>query len=146
MTTDIKSGLNLSNAKREPQIAIMKKIIADGVCPFCRENIEKYHTKPILFETKSWIVTENAWPYENTQKHILLISQRHVRTADELNNDEWIEVKEIQKKIRTEFGLKSATILGRLGDPSFSGATVEHLHLHIISAKDSAIPVMARIG
>ncbi len=146
MTTDQKSGLSIANARKDEQIQVMQKIINDGVCPFCRENIEKYHSKPILFETKSWIVTENAWPYENTQKHILLISQRHIKTVDELTDEEWLDVKEIQKNIKQNFNLKSASILGRLGDPTLSGATVSHLHLHIISAKNSADKVMARVG
>lgn len=146
MTTDLKSGLNIKNARKEEQIAIMKQIISDGVCPFCRDNLETYHTKPIVFETAGWVVTENAWPYEHTEKHFLLITQRHIKTPDELSDTEWLEVKNIQKKLREDFDLKSATLLARCGDPTSSGATVEHLHMHVISAKSPENAVMARVG
>lgn len=143
---DKKSGLHLGNARKKEQINTMKQIIKDGVCPFCRENLEKYHTKPITFKTKHWVVTENAWPYDHTQKHFIIITQRHIKGPDELNAEEWKDVLTIQKRVREEFKLPSATLMGRCGDPASSGATVEHYHMHIISAESSDKPVLARVG
>ena len=65
------SHINVENSTREEQLLVMKQIQKDGVCPFCREHFETYHTKPILFETNHWVVTENAWPYPDTKHHFL---------------------------------------------------------------------------
>ena len=54
------------NARNKDYKQILEKIIKDKVCPFCWENIEKYHTKPILERRNYWLITENFYPYENT--------------------------------------------------------------------------------
>ncbi|MFW5887748.1 MAG: HIT domain-containing protein [Bacteriovoracia bacterium] len=126
--------VNLKNARKEDQIAIMRQIIEDGVCPFCRENLEKYHTKPILFETRHWVVTENAWPYELTKKHFLLISQRHLTHSGQINEDEWSDISKIFKILEEKYGLDSGTMLLRFGDMNKTGATVKHVHIQLIQS------------
>jgi dihydrofolate reductase len=34
-----------------------------GYCPFCMENLQKNHDRPIIFDGVHWIATENQWPY-----------------------------------------------------------------------------------
>jgi hypothetical protein len=50
MKKNDKAFVNLDHARKEHQIAVMKRIVEDGTCPFCKENLMQYHTKPILFE------------------------------------------------------------------------------------------------
>jgi galactose-1-phosphate uridylyltransferase len=145
--------LNIQSARKEDQIAIMKKIIADGVCPFCEQNLGKYHPKPILFKTKFWIVTHNAWPYEFTKNHFLLIYRpAHIEDSSQMNNHAYAEIKEIITKLNREHGLGSGTFLMRFGDMKKTGATVLHLHAQIIEG-DSEHPnydpqkgVITRVG
>jgi ATP adenylyltransferase len=129
--------LNLNNARKKEQIDVMKQIIKDGVCPFCRENLEKYHTKPIIFETKNWVVTENAWPYNLTKKHYLVINQNHIEHSSEITDDGWFEIKQILEKLEEKEGLKYGTLLMRFGDTNRTGATVNHLHFQIIQADEN---------
>ena len=67
MTDTNKSGLQMSNARTPEQVALMQKIIDDGVCPFCAEHFKKYHPKPVLKETEYWFFTENMSPYKGTK-------------------------------------------------------------------------------
>jgi len=117
------------------------------------DEIEKYHPKPILFKTKFWIVTHNAWPYEFTKNHFLLIYRpAHIEDSSQMNNHAYAEIKEIITKLNREHGLGSGTFLMRFGDMKKTGATVLHLHAQIIEG-DSEHPnydpqkgVITRVG
>lgn len=144
-----KSGLDLKNARKEEQINLMKKIIADGVCPFCHDFVEKekptYHPNPILVETDFWIATRNAWPYEHTREHLVLVIKRHITTPEEMKNEEVLDLWNIVKKIKQELKITHSTLLMRSDSTGMTGATVQHLHAQlIVSAGDE--PVITRVG
>jgi diadenosine tetraphosphate (Ap4A) HIT family hydrolase len=147
-----KSILNLNNSRKKEQIEVMKKIISDGVCPFCEENIEKYHTKPILFKTDRWIVTENAWPYDGAKKHWLLIYKFHIEHTKEIDGMGWKDIGEILKRLEKEEDLDYGTFLMRFGDTAKTGATVLHVHLQLIQSDpdspsyDPKVGIFTRIG
>jgi diadenosine tetraphosphate (Ap4A) HIT family hydrolase len=125
--------LNLDNARKEEQINVMKQIIADGVCPFCEDNFEKYHPKPVLFKTGHWIITENAWPYECTKNHFLLVYRsKHIEDSSDILPEAFVELNEIVTTLRNKHNLGSGTLLMRFGDMSKTGATVKHIHAQII--------------
>src|SRR5258706_13991536 len=63
--------INMGTIRRKDQRDVMQEIEKQGHCPFCRENLDKYHKNPILKEGKYWLLTENQWPYEHV-KHQLL--------------------------------------------------------------------------
>ena len=46
--------LDFNHARTPEQIAVMRKIVKDGVCPFCHFDV--YHYKPILKKTKWWLL------------------------------------------------------------------------------------------
>ena len=62
-----KDFVDLDNARVAEQRQVMEKIIADGKCPFCLENILQYHKEPILKDGTHWILTKNQWPYRSTR-------------------------------------------------------------------------------
>jgi ATP adenylyltransferase len=111
---------------------VLKKITKDGDCPFCEKNILLNHTKPILFKNKSWVVTTNAWPYEGTKHHFLLIVRRHIERAEDATPEEWNQLGDAYKKLCTDFKIKGATLGMRSGDTKYTGASVRHLHAQII--------------
>lgn len=144
-----KSGLDLKNARKEEQINLMKKIIADGVCPFCHDFVDKekpaYHPNPVLIETDFWIATRNAWPYEYTREHLVLVIKRHITTPEEMKNEEVLDLWNIVKKIKQELKITHSTLLMRSDSTGMTGATVQHLHAQlIVSAGDE--PVITRVG
>ncbi|HEX8974230.1 MAG TPA: HIT domain-containing protein [Patescibacteria group bacterium] len=143
------SGLDLSNARKEEQIDVMKKIITDGVCPFCHDFVEKiepaYHSNPILVENDSWIATRNAWPYDNTKEHLVLVIKRHILTPEEMTQEEIVNLWDVIKKVKQELGITHSTLLMRSDSTGKTGATVQHLHAQLIVASDEGI-VLTRVG
>ncbi len=147
-----KKFVNLDNARVDEQRKVMERIVKNGECPFCSENLCKYHPKPIILETGHWIVTENAWPYEMTKNHFLLISQRHIESSEELSRDEWADLKGILEILKERFNLTHGTLLMRFGDSSKTGGTVKHLHIQVVQSDpthpnyDSKKGLRTRIG
>ena len=139
-------NINVENSRTDVQREIMERIQRDGVCPFCRENFETYHTKPILFETEYWIVTENAWPYENTKQHFLFVAQEHVTAPSQLKDAAWSDLKESIVRLEREYDVVQGTLLMRFGDSKTTGATVDHLHAQLVVAESSEKPIRTRIG
>lgn len=144
-----KSGLDLKNARKEEQVAVMKKIIADGVCPFCHDFIDKekpaYHSNPILVENDSWIVTRNAWPYEHTKEHLILVVKRHILTPEEMTSEEVLDLWDAIKKTKQELGITHSTLLMRSDSTGMTGATVQHLHAQLVVSAGEE-PVITRVG
>jgi diadenosine tetraphosphate (Ap4A) HIT family hydrolase len=138
--------MNISNARTDLQIENMKKIEAEGFCPFCPENIKKYHTPPILRTGTHWYVTPNMYPYNHTKHHFLFITTAHITDTKDLTPDAWAELGEHVNWIIQEHGIPNGTLLMRSGDMIKTGATVLHLHAQFIVGESKDTPVMARVG
>ena len=130
--------INIEHGSRTPeQKAVMEKIAADGVCPFCADfcvgNPPKYHTKPILKETEKWVFTENFDPYEGALHHFLLIAKRHITTQSEITSEEWEHVRRLVAWAEEAYELEGAALLLRFGDTNYTGGSVSHLHFQLIA-------------
>ncbi len=136
-------------AKRAGYTEILKKIQREGLCPFCEENVIKYHPNPILFKNSHWIVTTNAWPYEGSKHHFLLISRKHIESAAEATPESWKSLGTAFKKICRDQKLTGESLFMRSGDSRMTGASVSHLHAQIVAGsvrnKNSA-PILALMG
>lgn len=140
-------NINLQNARRKKQREVMEQIKNDGVCPFCVEHLEKYHTEPILEKREGWIVTNNAYPYEGSSTHLLFIHQKHITHASEITKEEWGELHALVEKYVKKFELAGATLLMRFGNTNCTGGTVEHLHAQVVSSDpDSDKEVKTRVA
>lgn len=120
----------MHHSRTSEQKKIHQKIERDGLCPFCWENFLKYHPKPIIQKGKNWLVTHNAWPYKGTKIHLLLISKRHREHINALTKKEWGELHTLIKKYSPTDG---GSLFFRFGDANKTGASVTHLHCHIIT-------------
>lgn len=144
-----KSGLNLNNARKEEQIKVMKQIIADGICPFCHDFVDKekpaYHSNPILVENDSWMVTRNAWPYEHTKEHLILVIKRHILTPEEMTNEEVLDLWDAIRKTKQKLEITHSTLLMRSDSTGMTGATVQHLHAQLVVSAGEE-PVITRVG
>ncbi len=144
-----KSGLDLKNARRKKQIEVMKKIIADGICPFCHDFSDKikpaYHSNPILAETDHWVASRNAWPYEKTKEHLILVIKRHILIPEEMTNEEALDFWKIIKEVKEKLSIKHSTLLMRSDSTGKTGATVQHLHAQLIVSGGEG-PIITAIG
>lgn len=138
-----------SGARSEEQLAVLKEIEASGLCPFCEGELKKHHHKPILFYGKHWLATENQWPYAGTKFHFLVIHRSHVEALSELLPGEMDELGCALNYLTETNNIKFGTVNIRFGAIGKNGATVRHLHIHLIVADDHPElrePVRFKIG
>ncbi len=142
---------NSTVAPRAGYTDTLQKITDEGICPFCEKNLLRHHSKPILFKNKAWIVTKNAWPYEGSKHHFLLISRTHIEDAKDMSPDEWKMLGSAYRKLSKDYKLKGATLFMRTGDTRYTSASVKHLHAQVISGsarteKSSLITALVGFG
>ena len=131
--------------------SVINQIAKDGVCPFCPEHLTKYHKNP-LDERQFWWVTDNMYPYKPSKHHRLIIHKTHVSHIDQVEPAAWSELKEIFLQEVAERNIRGGTLIMRFGETKFTGASVSHLHAHIVQSDpddagyDKVKGLMMRIG
>lgn len=143
------SFVDLDNTRFDDQREIMERIRANNECPFCLENLRKYHIRPILKEGTYWVITENAWPYENTRVHLLAILKTHAEKLSELPPGAGDELIELAAWAEKEYAVKGGGLTMRFGDTNHSAGTVLHLHAQFIAPdieKPDFKPVRVKLG
>jgi dihydrofolate reductase len=118
-------------AKSGRYLEVLEEILAHGVCPFCPEHFD-WHPNPILKEDNGWLITRSMQPYEHTAEHFMLIRQAHAERLEELTDEDWVTVGRLCRWAVSEFDLSGGGLTFRWGDPVYTGATVRHLHAHLI--------------
>jgi diadenosine tetraphosphate (Ap4A) HIT family hydrolase len=113
---------------------IIREIQKADVCPFCPENF-RWHTKPILKRQGDWFITENFNPYKNAQYHFLAIKKTHKERLEELSVRDWKELSGLLAWTIKKYHLKGGGFAMRFGDTALTGATVCHIHAHLIVPK-----------
>jgi diadenosine tetraphosphate (Ap4A) HIT family hydrolase len=123
------------NSRTEHQKVVMEQINEEGHCPFCRENLDKYHKKPIIALGEFWLLTDNQWPYENTKNQLLAIYKKHIEHITEMEagaGDELIKLFSAEAKKRNIPGGALCMRFGSNPEKGNYGSTVLHLHAHLI--------------
>ncbi len=141
--------VDIDNARLDEQKQVMEKIVAEGHCPFCLENLTKYHKKPLLKDGKYWIVTENQWPYENVKLQLLAIYKTHAENITELDPAAGEELLRFFSEIIQENNIPGGGFAMRFGDTDYSAGTVKHMHAQFIWPdidKPGFQPVRFKIG
>ncbi len=140
---------NASITPRDGYLEILEKIKKEGLCPFCEENLVKYHPNPIIFKNSHWLVTNNSWPYEGSKHHFLLIARKHIENAEKASPDTWKDLGSAFKKLVKKYDLKGAALFMRTGDTSLTGASVQHLHAQVLVGSTrtaTSEPILAVVG
>ncbi|MBU6231784.1 MAG: HIT domain-containing protein [Patescibacteria group bacterium] len=125
--------INTAAIRREDQRKVMEEIEKNDHCPFCRENLSKYHKNPIIKEGKFWLLTENQWPYEHTKHQLLAIYKTHIEHLNEMDpaaGAELIEMFQEESKKRHIQGGGLAMRFGSSEDGNY-GSSVLHIHAHL---------------
>jgi len=129
-----KKVVNLKYAKTSDYGNVLKIIDSTNKCPFCKENF-KYHKKPIIRREKKWFITENTWPYKNSQYHFIIIAEKHKEEFSELTQSDFETVSKLANWAVKKYKIKGGGLTMRFGDSDYTGATVNHLHFHLIVPK-----------
>ena len=141
--------VDIDNSREEDQKQVMEDIISAGHCPFCEENLRKYHKQPILKEGRYWIVTDNQWPYKNTKVHLLIIYKKHATDLSQLDPKSGRELLELVAWAEKEYQIPGGGWAMRFGDTNYSAGTVNHIHVQFIQPDISAPdfkPVRIKLG
>ena len=131
--------------------SIINKIATDGVCPFCPDHLKKYHKLPIVEHTYWW-ATDNMYPYKPSLNHGLFIHKAHIKSLIEISPEAWSELHTILKTEIARRNVTGGTFAMRFGDTHFTGASVSHLHAHLIQSTpedekyDKKTGLLMRIG
>lgn len=127
--------VNPNETRNPKQRAQYEQIIKDGVCPFCRENFEKYHEGEVLNENESWLVTFNDNPYEGSKYHFLFVyTKNHIEHPYELSDSDHKDLFELVDWINQEYNIETGALIMRYGSEG-NGSSVRHLHAHIVVGK-----------
>lgn len=126
--------INTKVIRREDQRIVMEEIQKQGHCPFCRENLAKYHKNPILKEGKFWLLTNNQWPYEKVKYQMLAIYKTHIEHLTEIDPEAGKELFEIFAEAVKERNIEGGGVAMRFGSSIHGnyGASVLHIHVHLI--------------
>ncbi len=127
--------IQMGAIRREDQKVVMEEIDKQGHCPFCRENLEKYHKNPILKEGKFWILTENQWPYEKIKHQLLAIYKTHIEHIEKMDPEAGKELLEMFKEEAKNRKIPGGGVAMRFGsNPEHGnyGSSVLHIHAHLI--------------
>ncbi len=129
-----KKFVDVKNARKGEYKRVIEKIALTGKCPFCKEDF-KYHEKPVFKQRNGWFLTENSWPYKNSCYHLIIIGDKHKEKFSELTKKDFEAVDYLTRWAIKKYKIKGGGFAMRFGDTRFTGATVAHLHFHIISPK-----------
>lgn len=124
--------VDIENARTDDQKQVMEKIIAEGHCPFCLENLTQYHKQPWIKDGQYWIITPNQWPYKNTRLHFLAIAKKHIEEFSEVTPESAAELFKFLGEVVAENQIPGGGFAMRFGDTNYSAGTVKHLHAQFI--------------
>lgn len=130
-----KSFVNLDNARNIEQREVMETIQNGNFCPFCPKYYDQSQLMPVIKQGRYWHIRANRWPYENTHVHLLIIHNEHAEKLGDVSPEAVQEFFELAQWIEKEYQITGGAIGLRFGDIRINGASVNHLHAHLISAK-----------
>lgn len=131
--TEEKPLFEMAHTRVQAQRDRMEECARLGICPFCWEHLDKYHDAPVIKKGGWWAITENDHPYTGTRFHYLAIYKHHIFSIDQIEAAGAYELLRLFSWLCDKFGIQGATILFRTGNMKYTGATLGHLHAHIIS-------------
>ena len=122
----------LGNYRTQEQLEDMLRLEAAGTCIFCPEHLAKDPDQRIVHRTALWTVTPNEFPYRGTRLHLLLVPDEHVTDMLDLSDEAKADLWTALAWARENYGLTFYSMLARNGDCEFTGATVRHVHIHLV--------------
>lgn len=138
--------IELANVRTLKQLQEYRLIREQGHCPFCQDNLPLYHNNPILRKGKYWLLTQNDYPYAGTDAHLLLILREHAENFRDLLFEAQQELFTFITDVEAEGKFQGGGLCARAGDPLLSGASVKHLHFHLIAPTKGAQPIAFFMG
>jgi ATP adenylyltransferase len=124
----------MENYRTDAQLAEMRRLEAAGVCLFCPRELDRHAGAAGFLRTAHWTVMPNDFPYAGTSLHLLLLPRAHVRDMLDLAADAQADFFTALGAAREHYGFGHYGLGVRNGDCRYTGATIVHLHAHVVVA------------
>lgn len=124
----------IHRARTPEQKRQLQEILDTGECPFCGNNLAKWHKGDVIRKGKGWILTSNDNPYPNIKLHFLLISESHAESLNDISAEQGASLWNYLKFVEKKYSIASGAAIIRFGDPEENGGSVRHLHIHVLVA------------
>lgn len=111
---------------------LLQKELAAHICPLCPDGL-KMGCNDIIRSQDGWNLILNEFAYEHTRVHALIIPKVHITALNELSAQDWEAMQQLASWAIEHFQIKGGALTIRFGDAHYSGASVHHLHFHLIS-------------
>ncbi|MEK7151001.1 MAG: HIT domain-containing protein [Patescibacteria group bacterium] len=131
-----KKVVDLSSARSFRYRKTLAKIARDGKCPFCPGNFLEKNSR-VIKRVDGWFLVHNFQPYANARVHLLLVPTRHLERFSELSASDFASITRLVDWATTQFRVRGGAFLMRFGSTKYTGATVCHLHAHLVAPKYS---------
>jgi diadenosine tetraphosphate (Ap4A) HIT family hydrolase len=118
------------NYRTEEQLAQMRELEGQGICVFCPQHLPDY--RPVVHRTPHWTITTNRFPYRGTRLHYLLLPDEHVEDLVDLSAEAHGDFWNALRWARDHHGLTYYGLASRNGDCAYTGATIRHVHVHLV--------------
>lgn len=135
---------HFENARTPDQLAEMRRLDAAGICLFCPGHLDQ--VQDVVHRSKHWTVTPNRYPYPNTRLHLLVVPNEHVTDLADLDPAAQLDLFTTLAATRSTYGLTHYGIGVRAGDSPDTGATIKHLHVHVIVGDPTKRPVKFKMS
>lgn len=130
----------MSNYRTADQLAEMQRLEAAGICLFCPEILREHSRQRVAWETRHWSVTPNEFPYKGTRIHLLVVPHKHVNDMLDLDDESLGDFWNALRLIRERFDLDHYGLGVRNGNCGFTGATIAHVHAHVLVGDETLDP------
>src|ERR1700729_2073004 len=124
----------MENFRTAEQLAQMQRLEAAGVCLFCPEELGRHPGAAAFLRTEHWTVMPNDFPYAGTSLHLMLIPRQHAGDLLELGAAAQADFFAALAAAREHYGFGHYGLGVRNGDCRYTGATIVHLHAHVVVA------------
>jgi ATP adenylyltransferase len=139
----------LENYRTAEQLADMRELEARGLCLFCPDGLREHNRQRVLRETRHWTITPNEFPYPGTALHLLLVPHQHVGDLVDLDPEAQADFFTALRWVRDHYELTHYGLGVRNGDCRYTGATIRHVHAHVLvgdPATQPEVPVRMRFS
>jgi ATP adenylyltransferase len=122
------------NYRTAEQLAEMQRLEAAGVCLFCPDELGRHAGAAGFLRTRHWTVLPNDFPYAGTSLHLLLVPRQHAGDLLDLDDEVRADFFAALAAARDRYGLGYYGLGVRNGDCRYTGATIVHVHAHVVVA------------
>jgi diadenosine tetraphosphate (Ap4A) HIT family hydrolase len=120
------------NARTPDQAAEMRRLDAAGICLFCPDGLARHPPERIVLRTRHWTALLNDFPYPGTRLHLMLVPRQHASDLTGLPAAAQLNFWQALAAVVRDHQLTYYGLGVRNGDCRYTGATIEHVHAHLL--------------